>query len=113
MPPAAPPACLGRALPCSGVALEGGQLLSSPLGSADSADGAGGGAASGSNEEGRGQRLERGADVFRAAARAGGGGGAARQDMDGLWTEVCGQQKQSNDPGNNQHILNTPIIGRR
>ena len=22
---------------------------------------------------------------------------------DGLWTEVCGQQKQSNDPGNNQH----------
>ena len=29
-----------------------------------------------------------------------GGGGA----MDGLWTEVCGQQKQSNDPGNNQHI---------
>ena len=39
----------------------------------------------------------------------GGGGGG----MDGLWTEVCGQQKQSNDPGNNQHILNTPIIGRR
>ena len=33
--------------------------------------------------------------------------------MDRLWTEVCGQQKQSNDPGNNQHILNTPIIGRR
>ena len=31
--------------------------------------------------------------------------------MDGLWTEVCGQQKQSNDPGNNRHILNTPIIG--
>ena len=24
--------------------------------------------------------------------------------MDGLWTEVCGQQKPSNDPGNNQHI---------
>ena len=24
-----------------------------------------------------------------------------------------GGQKQSNDPGNNQHILNTPIIGRR
>ena len=23
--------------------------------------------------------------------------------MDGLWTEVCGQQKQSNDPRNNQH----------
>ena len=29
---------------------------------------------------------------------------AARQAMDGLWTEVCGQQKQSNDPRNNQHI---------
>ena len=39
--------------------------------------------------------------------------GGAMQAMDGLWTEVCGQQKQSNDPGNNQHILNTPIIGRR
>ena len=37
----------------------------------------------------------------------------ARQAMDGLWTEVCGQQKQSNDPSNNQHILNTPTIGRR
>ena len=37
----------------------------------------------------------------------------ARQAMDGLWTEVCGRQKQSNEPGNNQHILNTPIIGRR
>ena len=33
--------------------------------------------------------------------------------MDGLWTEVCGQQTQSIDPGNNQHILNTPTIGRR
>ena len=28
-------------------------------------------------------------------------------------TEVCGQQKQSNDPGNNQHILNAPTTGRR
>ena len=37
----------------------------------------------------------------------------ARQAMDGLWTEVRGQQKQSNDPGNNQHILNTPTIGHR
>ena len=37
----------------------------------------------------------------------------ARQAMDGLWTVVCGQEEQSNDPGNNQHILNTPIIGRR
>ena len=37
----------------------------------------------------------------------------AGQAMDGLWTEVCGQQKQSNDPDNNQHILNTPTIGRR
>ena len=37
----------------------------------------------------------------------------ARQAMDGLWTEAGGLQKQSNDPGNNQHILNTPTIGRR
>ena len=37
----------------------------------------------------------------------------ARQAMDGLWTEARGQQKQSNDPGNNQHILNTPTTGRR
>ena len=28
--------------------------------------------------------------------------------MDGLRTEVCGQQKQSNDPRNNQHNPNTP-----
>ena len=33
--------------------------------------------------------------------------------MDGLWTEARGQQKQSNDPGNNQHNLNTPTIGLR
>ena len=37
----------------------------------------------------------------------------ARQAMDGLWTEARGQPKQSNDPGNNLHIINTPIIGRR
>ena len=37
----------------------------------------------------------------------------ARQATDGLWTEARGQQKQSNDPSNNQHILNTRIIGRR
>ena len=30
--------------------------------------------------------------------------GTARQAMDGLWTEARGQQKQSNDPHNNQHI---------
>ena len=30
-------------------------------------------------------------------------GGSARQAMDGLWTEARGQQKQSNDLGNNQH----------
>ena len=35
------------------------------------------------------------------------------QAMDGLWTEVRGQPKQSNDPGNNQHILNMPTIGLR
>ena len=33
--------------------------------------------------------------------------------MDSLWTEARGQQKQSNDPGNNQHILNTPTTGLR
>ena len=32
-----------------------------------------------------------------------GGGNAARQVVDGLWTEARGQQKQSNDPCNNQH----------
>ena len=37
----------------------------------------------------------------------------AGQATDGLRTEARGQQKQSNDPGSNQHILNTPIIGRR
>ena len=50
---------------------------------------------------------------FSAFSVWGGHRNTARQAMDGLWTEVCGQQKQSNDPGNNQHILNTPIIGRR
>ena len=40
-------------------------------------------------------------------------GNTARQATDGLWTEARGQQKQSNDPGNNQHNLTTPIIGRR
>ena len=42
--------------------------------------------------------------VFRPRSKGAyrGGGGEAR-----------GQQKQSNDPGNNQHILNTPTIGRR
>ena len=33
--------------------------------------------------------------------------------MDSLWTQASGQQKQSNDPGNNQHTLNTPTIRRR
>ena len=37
----------------------------------------------------------------------------ARQAMDGLWTEARGQQKQSNDPGNNQHSPNTPTTGLR
>ena len=37
----------------------------------------------------------------------------AGQATDGLWRQARGQQKQSNDPGNNQHILNTPTIGRR
>ena len=33
--------------------------------------------------------------------------------MDGLWTEVRGQQKQSNDPSNIQHSPNTPTTGLR
>ena len=37
----------------------------------------------------------------------------AMQATDGLWTEARGQQKLSNDAGNNQHILNTPMIGCR
>ena len=37
----------------------------------------------------------------------------ARLATDGLWTEARGQQKQSNDPGNNQHILNMPTTGLR
>ena len=54
---------------------------------------------------------------LRACAymRRGGGhthGNAARQVVGGPRTEVCGQQKQSNDPRNNQHILNTPTTGR-
>ena len=60
-------------------------------------------------------------DIWWTAGTARGGTGhlglahrnTARQATDGLWTEARGQQKQSNDPGNNQHILNTPIIGRR
>ena len=39
-------------------------------------------------------------------------GKTARQVVDSLWTEACGQQKQSNDPSNNQHNLNTPTTGR-
>ena len=35
---------------------------------------------------------------------------AARQVVDGLRTEVCGQQKQSKDPHNNQHNPSTPTI---
>ena len=74
--------------------------------------------------------------LWEAGSREGGGGGGhmvdgrdsawrnrapgphahrntARQAMDGLWIEARGPQKQSNDPANNQHILNTPIIGHR
>ena len=40
-------------------------------------------------------------------------GNTARQVMDGLWTEARGQQKQSNEPGNNQHNLNTLTTGHR
>ena len=37
------------------------------------------------------------------SSRGGGKGNTERQVVDGLRTEVCGQQKQSNDPHNNQH----------
>ena len=37
----------------------------------------------------------------------------ARQVVDGLRTEVCGQRKQPNDPHNNQHNPNTPTTGCR
>ena len=39
-------------------------------------------------------------------------GNTERQVVDGLRTEVCGQQKQSNDPHNNQHNLSMPTTGR-
>ena len=51
--------------------------------------------------------------------RGGGGAGhlgsthTARQAMDGLRTEVCGRQKQSHDPRNNQHSPGTPTTGPR
>ena len=55
-----------------------------------------------------------GGDTMRSRARgAHAHGNAARQAINGLWTEVCGQQKQSNDPGNNQHNPSTPTTGRR
>ena len=38
-------------------------------------------------------------------------GNTARQVVDGLRTEVCGQQKQSNNPRNNQHNPSTPKTG--
>ena len=40
-------------------------------------------------------------------------GNTERQVVDGLRTEVGGQQKQSNDPHNNRHNLNMPTTGRR
>ena len=40
-------------------------------------------------------------------------GNTARQVVDSLRTEVCGQQKQSNNPYNNQQNLNTPTTGHR
>ena len=39
-------------------------------------------------------------------------GNTERQVVDGLRTEVCGQQKQSNDPHNNQHNPSAPTTGR-
>ena len=40
-------------------------------------------------------------------------GNAERQVVDDLRMEVCGQQKQSNDPHSNQHNPNMPTTGRR
>ena len=40
-------------------------------------------------------------------------GVGAHQGQTSLWTEALGQQIQSNDPANHQHILNTPINGHR
>ena len=40
-------------------------------------------------------------------------GNTERQVVNGLRTEVCGQQKQSNDPHNNRHNFNMPTTGRR
>ena len=40
-------------------------------------------------------------------------GNTARQVVDGLRTEVCGQRKQSNEPHNNQQNSNTPTTGHR
>ena len=43
-------------------------------------------------------------DTMRSRARgAHAHGNTERQVVDGLRTEVCGQQQQSNDPRNNQH----------
>ena len=56
----------------------------------------------------------RGRPAVRGKRTCGGRPGqrnTARQAMEGLWTEACGQQKQSNDPGNNQHILNRQLLG--
>ena len=35
----------------------------------------------------------------------------ARQAMDGLWTEVCGQQKQSNDPATTSTSSMRQLLG--
>ena len=51
--------------------------------------------------------------VWSRAPGAHAHGNTERQVVDGLRTEVCGQQKQSNDPSNNQHNLNMPTTGRR
>ena len=53
--------------------------------------------------------------VANFTSSRGGGvrGNTARQVLEGLWTEARGRQKQSNDPSDNQHNLNTPTTGRR
>ena len=62
----------------------------------------------------RGGSIRRLPPTFQPLSGARGRGGVwGPCGRGGSRTEARGQQKQSNDPGNNQHILNTPTIGRR
>ena len=56
-----------------------------------------------------GHRAEQGSRAPGALAH----GNTERQVVEGLRTEVCGQQTHSGDPHNNQHNPRTPTTGRR